>query len=520
MRWLLLLAGASLLPAADFDLIIRNARVVDGTGNPWFRADVGVKDGRIAGLGNLAGKTAARNIEARNRVLAPGFIDVHTHSEAGIVKRGTAENFLRDGVTTVVTGNCGGSELDVNTFFQKLSKQGIGINLATLVGHNSIRREVIGNDDKPATPQELDRMKALIDKAMRAGAVGFSTGLEYVPGMYTSTEEIVELAKVAARYHGVYASHLRDEGENVLEAIEEALEVGKRAGIRVQISHLKQDTKAFWGNTGKMIDLIEKYRAEGVEVTVDQYPYIAYSTTLATVLPRWSLAGGQSELVKRLQDPATRKKIFEETLSFNRERGYEDFDYTAVASCSFNKSYEGKTIREISRLRGRADSHASDVETVLELMEQGGVSVVTKAMSEDDVINIMRYRNTAIASDGGVVEMGVGRPHPRNYGTNARVLNEYVRLRKTLPLEEAIRKMTSLPAQTFRMSNRGIIREGFAADLVLFDPEAVRDNATFAEPHQYSTGFDLVIVNGQVAVDSGRLANARAGQPLPFAPQQ
>ncbi|MDX2269101.1 MAG: D-aminoacylase [Bryobacter sp.] len=511
--FLCLLCGG-LASAADFDLLVRNARIVDGSGNPWFRGDLGVKAGRIAGIGNLSGKTADRVVDARNRVLAPGFIDVHTHSEAGIVKRGAAENFLRDGVTTVVTGNCGGSELDVAAFFRTLSDQGIGINLATLVGHNSIRREVIGSGDRAATPQEIARMRAMIEKAMREGAVGFSTGLEYVPGMYTALEEIVALAKVAAKHDGVYASHLRDEGDQVLEAIEEALQVGKQANLRVQISHLKQDTKAYWGNTGKMIALIEKYRGEGVEATADQYPYIAYSTTLGTTLPRWSLAGGQAELVKRLQDPATRKKIFAETLAFNQARGYSDFDYTAVASCSFNKSYEGKTIREIARLRGRADSHENDVETVLELMEQGGVTVVTKAMSEDDVANIMRYRNVAIASDGGVVEKGAGRPHPRNYGTNARVLNEYVRLRKTLSLEDAVRKMTSLPAQTFRFRDRGLLKEGFAADLVLFDPEGVRDNATFADPHQYSTGFDLVVVNGQVAVEEGQLRNAKAGRPL------
>ena len=498
--------------AADFDILIRNARVVDGSGNPWFRADIGVSAGRIAKIGPLTGKTGTKEIDAASRVVTPGFIDVHTHSESGIVRLPQAENFLRDGVTTVVTGNCGGSELDVKDFFSKLDKLKIGINMATLAGHNSIRREVMGSDDRKATPQEIDRMKAMVSKAMEAGAVGFSTGLEYVPGTYSPTEELVELAKVAARYNGIYASHMRDEGDKVLDAIREAAEIGRLAGTRVQISHLKQDTKAYWGNTQKMLDLIEEYRARGVDVTVDQYPYIAYSTTLATTLPTWALAGGQEKLVERLKDPATRKKVFDEVLDFNKKRGYTDFEYTTVASCRFEPGYEGKNLRQISTLRGRNSSHESDVETVLELMERGGVSVVTKAMSEDDVTNIMRYRNTAVASDGGVVQFGVARPHPRNYGTNARVFNEYVRLRKVLSIEDAVRKMTSLPAQIFNFKNRGLVREGFAADLVIFDPELLRDNASFENPHQYSTGFDWVLVNGKVAVESGKLMPDRGGQ--------
>ena len=498
--------------AADFDILIRNARVVDGSGNPWFRADIGVSAGRIAKIGPLTGKTGTKEIDAASRLVTPGFIDVHTHSESGIVRFPQAENFLRDGVTTVVTGNCGGSELDVKDFFSKLDQLKIGINLATLAGHNSIRREVMGSDNRKATPQEIDRMKAMVSKAMEAGAVGFSTGLEYVPGTYSPTEELVELAKVAARYNGIYASHMRDEGDKVLDAIREAAEIGRLAGTRVQISHLKQDTKAYWGNTQKMLDLIEEYRARGVDVTVDQYPYIAYSTTLATTLPTWALAGGQEKLVERLKDPATRKKVFDEVLDFNKKRGYTDFEYTTVASCRFEPGYEGKNLRQISTLRGRNISHESDVETVLELMERGGVSVVTKAMSEDDVTNIMRYRNTAVASDGGVVQFGVARPHPRNYGTNARVFNEYVRLRKVLSIEDAVRKMTSLPAQIFNFKNRGLVREGFAADLVIFDPELLRDNASFENPHQYSTGFDWVLVNGKVAVESGKLMPDRGGQ--------
>jgi N-acyl-D-amino-acid deacylase len=498
--------------AADYDLLLRNARIIDGSGNPWFRADIGISGGKITKIGVLNDKTATRVIDVAGKVVTPGFIDIHTHSESGIVRFPQAENFLRGGVTTIVTGNCGSSELDIKHFYNTLERLKTGINVATLVGHNAIRIEVMGSEDRKATPQEIERMKAMVDKAMQAGAVGFSTGLEYVPGMYSPMEELVELAKVAAKYNGIYTTHMRDEGGGVLDAMREAAEVGRLSGTRVQISHLKQDTKAFWGNTQKMLDLLEDYRSKGVDVTVDQYPYIAYSTGLGTTLPNWALAGGQAKLVERLKDPATRKKIFNEVLASNKERGYDDFEYTAVAACSFEPKYEGKNVREISALLGRSKSHEADVETVLNLMEKGGVSVVTSAMSEEDVANIMRYRNTAIASDGGVREFGVGRPHPRNYGTNARVLNEYVRLRKVLTLEDAVRKMTSLPAQIFNFKDRGLVREGFAADLVVFDPEAVRDNATFANPHQYSSGFDFVLVNGQVAVEAGKLTPERGGQ--------
>jgi len=498
--------------AADYDLLIRNARIIDGSGNPWFRSDIGVSGGKIAKIGYLKDKTATRTIDVAGKVVTPGFIDIHTHSESGLVRFPQSENFLRDGVTSIVTGNCGSSELDIKHFFTTLERLKPGINVATLVGHNAIRVEVMGSEDRKATPQEIDRMKEMVDKAMQAGAVGFSTGLEYVPGMYSPLDELVELAKVSAKYNGIYTTHMRDEGEGVLDAMKEAVEVGRLAGIRVQISHLKQDTKAYWGNTQKMLDLLEEYRAKGVDVTVDQYPYIAYSTGLGTTLPNWALAGGHSKLVERLKDPTTRKKIFDEVVASNKVRGYNDFEYTAVASCSFEPKYEGKNVQEISTMLGRQKSHESDVETVLNLMEKGGVSVVTTAMSEEDVANIMRYRNTAIASDGGVREFGAGRPHPRNYGTNARVLNEYVRLRKILTLEDAVRKMTSLPAQIFNFKDRGLVREGFAADLVVFDPEAVRDNATFANPHQYSSGFDFVLVNGKVAVEGNKLTPERGGQ--------
>ncbi len=513
MRFLAVLAAAAALAGADYDWLIRNARVVDGAGNPWFRADVAVTDGRIAAIGKLTAATTGRSIDAAGRVLAPGFIDVHTHVEAG-VERFPGENFLRDGVTTVVTGNCGSSQIRLGEFFARLDKQGLALNLASLVGHNSIRREILGLADRQATAQELARMRALVEQAMRDGAAGFSTGLEYVPGTYSSTEVIVELARAAAAHGGLYATHMRDEGDQVLEAITEAARVGREAGLRVQVSHFKQDTRRLWGSAGRMIALVEQFRAEGVDVVVDQYPYEAFSTGLGMTLPSWALEGGDAGLRRRLADTAVRARIVADMERLVKAKGHESFAYARVASCRFDRSLEGRTIPEIALARGRPATLAAEIDTILEIMAQGGASAVYHSMSGPDVERILGYPHTAVASDGGIVEFGSGVPHPRSYGTNARVLAEYVGRRRLLGLEEAIRKMTSLPARTFAFRDRGLVREGLAADLVLFDPARVGDRATFDKPHQYADGFDLVLVNGVAVVEDGRLAGARPGRVL------
>ncbi len=499
-----------LAAAADYDVLIRNARVIDGSGNAGFRADVAVKDGRIAAVGQLAGASAARSIDAAGRVIAPGFIDVHTHVEGNIERNPRADNFLLDGVTTVITGNCGSSELNLAAWFDKLTKLGLGINVGSLVGHNSVRREVMGAANRQATAAEIQKMQSIIDRAMRDGAAGFSTGLEYVPGTYSNTAEVVALAKAAAAHGGVYTSHMRDEGIHEIEAITEAVNVGKEAGMRVEISHLKIDRRRVWGASDQSLALIEKFRREGVDVGADQYPYDRAATNLGIRLPSWALADGKVK--ERLAEPATRQKIAAEMKANLADMGEPDYAFATVARFAASPAYEGKTIPEIAAMKGRAAGVDGQIETIFDLMNAGGASMIYKLMGDVDIERIMRYPFTAIASDGGVTQMGVGNPHPRSYGTNARVLAEYVRTRGVLTLEDAVRRMTSLPARTFNLQDRGLVKAGMAADLVVFDPARVQDKATFAKPHQYTEGFDFVLVNGKIAVDGGKLTAARGGE--------
>jgi N-acyl-D-amino-acid deacylase len=491
---------------------LRNARVIDGAGNPWFHASVAVSGGRIAAIGPLTDASATRVIDVHGRMVAPGFIDVHTHVEGNVERNPRGDNFLLDGVTTVITGNCGSSELNLTTWFDKLEKLGLGLNVGSLVGHNSVRREVMGGANRAASPEEIRKMQALVDRAMREGAVGFSTGLEYVPGVYSNTAEVVALAKAAAAHGGVYASHMRDEGIHEIEAITEAVNVGREAGMPVEISHLKIDRRRVWGASDQSLALIEKFRREGVDVTADQYPYDRASTNLGIRLPAWALADGK--IKERLADPATHRKIAAEMKQMLADMGEPDYGFATVARFPSNPAYEGKTIPEIRAMTKHEPGLDGELETIFDLMNAGGAGMIYRLMGEADIERIMRYPNTAIASDGGVVEFGAGNPHPRSYGTNARVLAEYVRTRGVLTLEDAIRRMTSLPARTFRLQDRGLVQVGIAADLVVFDPARVEDKATFAKPHQYSTGFDLVLVNGKIAVEDGKLTAVRAGRTL------
>lgn len=514
MRGLMLLAAALPLFAADYEILIRNARVIDGSGNPWYTADVGVRAGKIAAIGKLEHATANRVVDAGGRVLAPGFIDVHTHVESSVEKIPTADNYVTDGVTTIVTGNCGGSVVNLPEFFDQLEKAGLGINLATLVGHNSVRREVMGTVNRTATPEEIASMQELVAKAMRDGAVGFSTGLIYIPGIYADTAEVVALAKAASKYGGVYASHMRDEGEKVLDAITEAATVGREAGMPVELSHFKIDNKRLWGSSEKSIALVEKFRREGVDVVVDQYPYDHSSTNLGIVVPAWALSDGAEKVRERLTDPETKARIAGEMQARLKSLGQADYTYARVARFKPEPSYEGKTIPEITVMKGRENTVPNQIETVFEILLAGNAQMVYHSMGSEDVERILRYPNTGIGSDGGIVEFGAGMPHPRSYGTNARVLAEYVRNKKVIGLEDAIRRMTSLPARTFGFRDRGLIREGAAADLVLFDPQRVQDKATYENPHQYSEGFDLVLVNGVPVAEDGKVTGKRPGRIL------
>ncbi len=501
--------------AADnsYDFIITNARIVDGTGNPWFRADLGIRNGRIARIGKLTTATATNRIDAQNRIVAPGFIDVHTHVES-LFNLPAAENFVRMGVTTLVTGNCGSSATNVAEFLGRVKTTPIAVNISTLVGHGSVRRKVMKADDRPPTAHELTEMEAIVDQAMKDGAVGLSTGLIYVPGTYAKTDEIVSLAKISARHGGLYATHMRSEGDKVVEAIRESIQIGEVAGLPIQISHFKISNKKLWGQTPTTLGLVREARGRGVLVTVDQYAYTASSTSLDARLPTWLLAGGFEEAKKRLSDKATRERVREDMKDALKRSGFKDYSYAMVANYEADKSFNGKSIAEITKIvRGKNDIK-NQIEQILAIYEAGGAGMIYHGMNEEDVQRIMREPFTMIASDSGVRRNDESVPHPRGYGNNARVLGHYVRELKLISLEDAIRKMTSLPAQTFGFRDRGLLREGFAADLVIFDEHTIGDQATFTAPHQFPTGISHVVVNGQTVFAEGKMTGLRPGASL------
>ena len=495
-----------------FDVLITNARIIDGTGNPWFWGSVAIRDGKIAGVGRVSG-TADQTIDAKGQIVAPGFIDVHAHTE-DIFGNPTAENFVRMGVTSLVTGNCGGSVTDVGKFLGQFSEKPLAVNLATLIAHGSVRRDVVGLDDRAPTAEEQAKMNAIVDKGMKDGAVGLSTGLIYVPGTFAKTEEVVELAKVASHYGGTYASHIRNEGNEVVEAIKEAINIGEQAKMPVEISHFKIASRALWGQTPTTIGLVEDARRRGLQVTVDQYAYTASSTSLDARMPSWAIAGGREAGKKRLADPATKAKIVKEMKEWLKKAKFKDLDFAYVASYRANPAFNGKNIAQITQeVRGKKKLE-DQLEQVFDMYRAGGAQMVYRQMDEPDVQAIMKQPFTMIASDSGVRNFGSGVPHPRGYGTNARVLGRYVRDLKIISLEDAIRKMTSLPAQTFNLRDRGQIREGFAADIVIFDEKTVGDKATYENPHQYAEGFSHVIVNGKEVFDGTKLTGSMPGVPL------
>lgn len=518
-HWLGLLLGVAavlLAPAAlsaTYDLVIRHGRVVDGAGNPAFFANVAVKDGRIAAMGRVAGEAQAE-IDASGLIVAPGFIDVHTHADE-VAEMPRAENFVRMGVTTLVAGNCGASRLDVAKFFRDLEQTNLAVNVATLVGHNNVRRKAMGgNFDRPPTAEELARMKALVEQAMKDGAVGLSTGLIYQPGVFAGTDEILELAKSLAAYDGIYTSHMRHEDTRIYEALDEVFRVAREAGVRAEVSHIKLAGPSAWGQANRVLAYIEKARAGGLDITQDQYAYTASSTGISQLIPDNALEGGRDKLAERLADPEQKAKIVAQMIQSLHRKGRDDFSYTVIASYRHDKSLNGLNIVEAAKARRGSDSLDDQVEMILEIQKNGGASGVFHGMSEDDLQTFMRHPNTMIACDSGLRKLGEGVPHPRGYGNNARVLARYVRELKVLRLEDAIRKMTSLPASTFRFKGRGQLREGNWADIVVFDAEKVQDTATYKDPHHYPAGIPYVMVNGTLVLKNGQDTGAKAGQAL------
>jgi N-acyl-D-amino-acid deacylase len=501
---------------SEFDLIITNGRIIDGTGNPWIEGDIAIKDGRIASIGRVGAARGAKIIDAKGMIVAPGFIDVHTHIEDGIEARPTADNFLHMGVTSVITGNCGGSALPLGDWFTNLEKGGISINVGSLAGHNTIRREAMGGDfDRAPTAEQLQRMREMVARSMRDGAVGFSTGLEYVPGAYAKTDEIVELAKVAASFGGLYATHMRNEDETVEQSVKESLEVGERARCPVEISHFKISSKKRWGASAVTIKMVEEARARGQQVTVDQYLYTASSTGIGILFPSWIFEGGQVKLKERFGDPATRARIKREMIEKANRGGFKDFAFAYVANHGANTSFNGKNISEISLEVRKKKGIDEEAEQAIDMLLAGGAQMVLHKMSDEDVERIFRQPVTMIASDAGVIDINSrSAPHPRGFGNNARALGLYVREKKLIVLEEAIRKMTSLPAQTFGLWDRGLLRPGMAADVVIFDENRIGDAATFQQPKQYAVGIAYVLVNGQPVIEQGNHNGARPGRIL------
>ncbi|MBA4138158.1 MAG: aminoacylase [Opitutus sp.] len=499
---------------ADYDVIIAGGRVVDGTGKPAFIADVAIKDGRIVKIGEVTGSADTR-IDARGLVVAPGFIDVHTHSDDLVTKLPTSDHFLKMGVTSIVVGNCGGSTLDVGGFFRAVESNGVSPNVATLVGHNTVREKAMGGTfDRVPSADELAEMKRLVDAAMKDGAVGLSTGLIYLPGTFAQTEEIIELTKVIAPYGGIYASHMRNEGGRILDSINELLRIAREANVRAEVSHLKLSGENAWGRTKEVLELLDRARAEGLRVTHDQYAYTASSTRLRQLIPDEAFDGGMDTFRAMLADPARKAELVARMKKNILGRGRMDYAYAVVASFRGDGTLNGLNIVEAAKKLRGSDSLEDQIEVILEIERRGGAQGVFHGMDERDLQEFMKHPMTMIASDSGERIFGEGVPHPRGYGNNARVLGRYVRELKVLTLEDAVRKMTSLPAGQFQLRGRGEIKEGFAADLVVFDAEKVGDPSTYKEPHRYAIGIPWVLVNGIVVVREGEHTGAKPGRAL------
>lgn len=525
------------------DILIKNGQVLDGTGKPAFKADVGIAAGRIVVVAKDVEQEAKRTIQAVGLHLAPGFIDPHTHSDFTLLAGPFAESKIRQGVTTEVIGNCGFSpapllgaavaetraqakQVDVSVswsnlaeYLERLHEPGIAVNVVPLVGHNTVRGSVVGFDDVQPTPDQQAEMERLVAQAMEHGARGLSTGLFYPPGFYARAEEVVGLARVVAHYGGIYVTHIRDEGKHVLEAIAEAIQIGEHAEIPVEIAHLKLCGHRSWANTDKLLALLDDALSQGASVGCDQYPYAVSSTWLAAVLPYWAQTGGSEAIAKRLSDPVERSRIRkdweENRAGWENRSGVREWSAVLVTDCPPRPDVLGKSVAEIAEAEKKDPLEAT---FDLIVISQGQVAGAFFDQLEDNVRTFLRHPLVVVGSDGSALAphgvLGQRKPHPRAYGTFPRVLGRYVRDKKVLTLEEAVRKMTSVTAERFGLLNRGLIRSGAWADLVLFDGHTIADRATFTDPHQYPDGIPYVLVNGVVVVDQGEHTGALPGRVL------
>lgn len=493
-----------------YDLLVRGGRLLDGSGNPWYYADVAVRGDRIAAVGDLAAATAHRVIDARGLYVAPGFIDVHSHAGPGLAtaELSGAAPLLAQGLTTVVINPDGGGPVDLRAQRAELLRYGLGVNVAQLVPHGSVRAVVLGMSDRAPSPAELDRMRSLVAEGMEAGAFGLSSGPFYAPGSYARTYELVELAKVASRYGGVYTSHIRDEADysiGVVAAVEEVIRIAGEAGLPGIVSHIKVLGPNVWGYSSAVIERIRRARDQGVQVFADQYPYDASSTSLtAALVPRWAQVGGDSALRRRLANPTERARIRQEMAENLERRG--GAAQLMISRYRGDSAIEGHTLEAVARSRG-----SDPLEAAIAIIETGGAAVVSFNMLERDVERFMKQPWTMTCSDGDLVRMGEGVPHPRAYGAFPRKVRRYALDRQVISLEHAIRSMTSLPATVFHLEDRGVVRTGAFADLVVFDPRELRDLATYQQPHQLSQGMVYVLVNGKLAVDDRKFTGGKYG---------
>jgi len=528
-----------------FDVLIKNGKILDGTGNPWYSADIGIRGDRIVAIGKLANRTAKKTIDAAGKTVSPGFIDTLGQSEMALLIDNRALSKLSQGITTEITGE-GGSiapqnektiaplkpalelyklKVDWTTldgYFRRLEKQGTPLNLGTYVGAAQVRQAVIGDDNRPPTPAELDKMRGLVEQAMKDGALGISTALIYPPGHYATTEELIELAKVAARYGGLYASHMRSEGTSEMGAIDEAIRIGREAGLPVEIFHLKVSGKPRWGSMVKVVEKIQAARDAGLDIRANQYPYLAGGTALASSLPPWVADGGAPKLFERLRDPKTRERIKTEMATDHSD--WENLFYDCGGGAGVMiagvvnpelKKYNGKTVAEVAKAEGKEEL---DALFDFVLADNGQTGALYFMASEEDLIEGLKQPWTAIGLDANEVPLDgplfEPQTHPRGYGSMPRFLGRYVRDQKLMPLAEAIRKITSMPAQRQHLIGRGQIQVGYFADITIFDPATIIDRATYAEPTKLSEGIDTVLVNGQIEFEHGALTGVNAGRAL------
>ncbi|NKB34819.1 MAG: amidohydrolase family protein [Pseudomonadales bacterium] len=499
--------------AQQFDTIIRNGTIVDGSGNPWYSTDIGIVDDRIVRIANLSAAAAERVIDASGLVVAPGFIDPHTHALRGIFDVPNAESALLQGVTTLTEGNDGSSPFPISEHFSAIEERRISPNWGVFVGQGTVRSQVIGAEDREPTAAELERMKSMVREAMEQGALGISTGLFYVPGSFTETEEVIELSKVAAEYNGIYISHMREEAAQLLDSVEETIRIGEEANIPVQMTHHKVIGVENWGASIESLRMVDEARARGIDITIDQYPYTASQTGINALIPQWAQEGGRERMLERIDSTETRQTIKDEVVfKILYDRGGGDPSNVFISRNSWDPEMAGKNLADLTIERGLQPTPENAADVVFDIIRRGGATAVYHAIGPDDVDRIMQHPATAIGSDGPVGIFGEGAPHPRQYGTFARVLGLYVRERGILSLEEAVRKMSSQTARRLGIHDRGLITEGYYADIAIFDADEIIDKATFEDPHQYAVGMKYVFVNGTLVVENGQHTDARPGR--------